>query len=111
MYVCVYAHVQSTDVCTTFYFYTRLLPVPVAGRSNAENIFFLATTSKIHVPICTPHSLLEWRESGDHRGMYGVQIRVFFLVPDFAFIGVLFVTSFLFVDKFFQVLKICGFSI
>jgi hypothetical protein len=33
--------------------------------------------------------LLEWRESGDHRGMYGVQIRVFFLVPDFAFIGVL----------------------
>ena len=54
---------------------------------TSNNIFFLAITSTI--PICTPHSLLEWRESDDHRGMYGVQIRVFFLVPDFAFIGVL----------------------
>jgi hypothetical protein len=52
-------------------------------HETINNIFFLATTSSI--PICTPHSLLEWRESGDHRGMYGVQIRVFFLVPDFAF--------------------------
>ena len=35
--------------------------------------------------VCTPTcSLLEPRESGDHRRMYGVQIRVFFLVPDFA---------------------------
>ena len=62
-------------------------------KETPNNIIFLATTSTI--PICTPHSLLEWRESGDHRGMYGVQIRVFFLVPDFAFIGVLW-TSFLF---------------
>jgi hypothetical protein len=40
--------------------------------------------------------LLESRESSDHRGMYGVQIRVFFLVPDFAFNGALW-TAFLFI--------------
>ena len=62
---------------------------------TTNNIIFLGTTSTI--PICTPHSLLEWRESGDHRGMYGVQIRVFFLVPDFACNGALW-TAFLFID-------------
>jgi len=49
---------------------------------------------------------LELRESGDHRGMYGVQIRVFFLVPDLAIL-VNWVDIFLFIDlKFFQDLKI-----
>ena len=62
---------------------------------SASDLSASHTTSTI--AICTPHSLLEWRELGDHRGMYGVQIRVFFLVPDFAFIGVLW-TSFLFID-------------
>jgi hypothetical protein len=40
---------------------------------------------------------LESRESSDHRGMYGVQIRIFFLVPDFACNGALW-TAFLFID-------------
>ena len=73
----------------------QMLKIGAFWLETPNNIIFLATTSTI--PICTPHSLLEWRESGDHRGMYGVQIRVFFLVPDFAFIGVLW-TSFLFID-------------
>ena len=69
-----------------------MLKIGAFWLETPNNIIFLATTSTI--PICTPHSLLEWRESGDHRGMYGVQIRVFFLVPDFAFIGaVIFISS------------------
>jgi hypothetical protein len=71
---------------------------------TSNNIIFSTTTFRIS--ICTPHSLLELRESGDHRGMYGVQIRVFFLVPDFAIL-VNWVDFFLFIDlKFFQDLKI-----
>ena len=61
---------------------------------HEQIIIFLDTTFTI--PICTPHSVLESRESGDHRGMYGGQIRVFFLVHDFAFNGAL-CTSFLFI--------------
>ena len=57
----------------------QMLKIGAFWLETPNNIIFLATTSTI--PICTPHSLLEWRESGDHRGMYGVQIRVFFLVP------------------------------
>ena len=72
-----------------------MLKIGAFWLETPNNIIFLATTSTI--PICTPHSLLEWRESGDHRGMYGVQIRVFFLVPDFACNGALW-TAFLIID-------------
>ena len=71
-----------------------MLKIGAFWLETPNNIIFLATTSTIL--ICTPHSLLESRESSDNRGMYGVQIRVFFLVPDFACTGALW-TAFLFI--------------
>jgi hypothetical protein len=67
---------------TIDYLRDQIPPFWAFWLETSNNIIFSATTFRIS--ICTPHSLLELRESGDHRGMYGVQIRVFFLVPDFA---------------------------
>jgi hypothetical protein len=105
MYVCVHIH-EASHTCVCVYicvYHTYIQTIHRLARDQmrafwhetTNNIIFLDTTFTI--PICTPHSLLESRESGDHRGMYGVQIRVFFLVLDFAFNGAL-CTSFLFID-------------
>jgi hypothetical protein len=73
---------MDKKVTTVDYLRDQIPPFWAFWLETSNNIIFSATTFRIS--ICTPHSLLELRESGDHRGMYGVQIRVFFLVPDFA---------------------------